>query len=173
MPRFNFVKRAAIICVVLITATAAQSPTIDPGSCHDDLDYLRKAASEASEAADNSKSKRDDFDDCKQYPETYDLMHDNCRSAAGDYQSALNDLEGKMDDLDGRQRSVQDSCGYQFTINKLNSSEVAQRRLEAAQRRLCASYHKMFDLGMSRDTALQMCKSQTDEQWCKQCLGLK
>jgi len=100
-------------------------------------------------------------------------MHNNCRSAEGDYHSALSDLEGKMDDLDSRLRSVQDSCDYHFTINKLSSSEVAQRRLEAAQRRLCASYLKFSDLGMSRDTVLQMCKSQTDEQWCKQCLGLK
>lgn len=68
MPKFNLVAQAAIICAVLITATVAQSPTTALDRCHDDLDNLRKAAADASEAADDAKSKRDDFDDCRQDP---------------------------------------------------------------------------------------------------------
>jgi hypothetical protein len=173
VPRFTLMVEAAIFCAILITPIVAQTPAISLDSCHDDLDHLQKEASEASKAADDAKSKRDDFDDCRQDPEMHDLMHDHCRSVAGDYESALNDFERQMDDVDTRLRSVQDSCDYQFTINKLTASEAAQRRLEASKRRLCASYHKLLDVGMPRDTALQMCKAQTDEQWCRQCLAPK
>jgi hypothetical protein len=172
MRKFNSVMQAALLSGVLITATVAQTPTTTLDSCHDDLERLRKASSEAAEAADDAKSKRDDLD-CRQDPELRDLMQDHCRTAARDYQSALSDLEEKMDDVDGSVRSVQDSCDYQFTINKLTSIEASQRRLEASKRRLCASYHNLVDLGMPRDTALQMCKTQTDEHWCNQCLSSK
>jgi chromosome segregation ATPase len=148
MQRFNSVMQAVILCAALVTATVAKTPTTALDSCHDDLDHLRKTASEAAEAADDAKSKRDDLDDCRRDPEMHDLMHDHCRSIAEDYESALNDLEGKMDDVDNSLRSVQDSCDYQFTINRLTSSEAAQRRLEASKRRLCASYHKLLDVGI-------------------------
>lgn len=173
MLRLTSVVEAATLCTVLITAIVAQTPAISLDSCHDDLDQLRKKASEASETADDAKSKREDLDDCRRDPEIYDLMHDNCRSVALDYESAVNDLEDKMDDVDSRLRSVQDSCGYQFTINKLNSYEAAQGRLEASKRRLCASYHHLIDLGVPRDSALQACKAHGDEQWCRLCLSSK
>jgi hypothetical protein len=35
------------------------------GSCHDDLDKLREAASDASDAAGETKSASDDLDDCR------------------------------------------------------------------------------------------------------------
>lgn len=173
MHKFSSVAQAAVLGAVLITATVRETPATALDSCHDDLDHLGKAASEAAQAADDAKSKGDDLDDCKTDPEMHDLMHDHCRSVAGDYESAVNDFEGKMDEVDSRLRSVQDSCDYQFTINKLTSLEASQRRLEASKKRLCASYHKLLDVGMPRETALQMCKAQTDEQWCRQCLGLK
>jgi hypothetical protein len=71
-----------------------------------------------------------------------------------------------MDDLDSRLHSVQSSCGYEFTINRMSS-------LEAAQRRLCASYKKLIRSGAPPDKLLQVCKANMDEQWCKACLGLK
>src|ERR1700740_668399 len=130
MPRLETVAQAAIFCAVLVTSTVAQTPTSISDSCHDDLDQLRKAASEASEVANDAKSKSDDFDDCERNPEIHDLMHDRCRRVGADYQSTLQDFQGKMDDLDTRLRSVQDSCDYHFTINRFTSVEVAQRRLE-------------------------------------------
>lgn len=103
----------------------------------------------------------------------HDLMRENCRSVDSDYQSTLDDLDDKLDDVDAVLRSAQDSCGYRFTINRLTPLEASQRRLEASQRRLCKSYNRIAELGMPIDSALQMCKAQVDEKWCKQCLGLK
>jgi len=173
MSRITSVTQAATIIVVLISSTVAQTPTTALDSCRDDLDGLRKAAAEASDAAEDANSKRDDFDDCRRDPEVHDLMGDNCKSLDSDYQSALSDLESEMDDVDSRLHSVQDSCDYVFTANKLTSSEAAQQRLENAQRRLCASYRRLVDSGASHDTVLQMCKAHTGDQWCRQCLGLK
>lgn len=163
----------AIAFGILITAPIARAPTLDLDSCHDDLDRLRRAASDASDQAENADSKRTDFQNCKRDPDVYDLLGDGCRRRSGDYQSALDDLESKMDDLDTRLRSVQSSCGYEFSINRMSSLEAAQRRQEAAQRRLCVSFRGFLGLGMSPNSVLQMCEKNMDAQWCKACLGLK
>jgi hypothetical protein len=163
------------ISVVLgiVTASPAHAPSPELDSCHDDLDQVRKAASDASEAAEEAKSKFEEFDDCKRDPDVYDLLHDGCRSHRDDYESAQSDLESKMDDLDGRLRSVQDSCGYDFTINRMSALEASQHRLEVSQRRFCGSIRKFVTLGVSPNQALQICKANGDEQFCKACLGMK
>ena len=154
---------------ILTTATAAHAPLLELDSCHDDLDGLRRRASDASDAAEEAESKRNDFEDCQRNPE----LHYGCRSQGSDYESALSDLESKMDDVDSRLQSVQSSCDYQFTINRMSGLEASQRRLEASKLRLCNSLKKFLGLGMTPANVLQMCKANSDEQWCKACLGLK
>jgi hypothetical protein len=152
-------------------ATGAQRSTTSFDSCQDDLDHLRTAAADAAEASEDAKSKQEDFEDCRQDPDTHDLMQDHCRSVGDDYDSALNELQDKMDDIDSKLRSVQDSCDYQFTINRLSALEASQRRLDASKRRLCRSYHKLLSLGVPIESVLKTCKTQTDERWCMQCLS--
>ena len=165
---------------ILGVAPAAHAPSLDFDSCHDDLDRLRRTASDASDAAEDAKSKADDFEDCKRDPESHDLTGGGCRSSRVDYESALSDLEGKMDDLDNRLHSVQSSCGYEFTLNRMSDLEAANRHAEASRRRLdasrgrfCASVINLISLGMTPDNALKLCKASADEQSCKACLGLK
>jgi len=180
MSKIKLAAATAVAFGILAASPAARGPLLELDSCHDDLDRLHKIASEASDAAENAKSKSDDFEDCKRDPESHDLMGDGCRSKRSDYESALSDLESKMDDLDSRLRSVQSSCGYEFTINRISDAQASQRQLEASQRRLeaskrrfCASLNGLVSLGMPPDKALQMCKANADEQLCKACLGLK
>ena len=154
---------------ILTTSTTAHAPSLDLDSCHDDLDRLRRMSSEASDAAEEAESKRNDFEDCERNPE----LHYGCRSQGSDYESALSDLESKMDDVDSRLQSVQSSCDYQFTINRMSGLEASQRRLEASKLRLCNSLKKFLSLGMTPANVLQMCKANSDEQSCKACLGLK
>jgi hypothetical protein len=163
---------------ILTTATAAHAPLLELDSCHDDLDGLRRRASDASDAAEEAESKRNEFEDCRTNSDSE--LHDGCSSQNADYESALGDLESKMDDLDSRLRSVQSSCEYEFTINRLSAVgasqrqlETSQHRLEASKHRLCTSIKEFLRLGMSPANALQMCKANTDEQWCKACLGMK
>lgn len=164
-------RRIALACIVvalgiLTTATVARAPLLDLDTCHDDLDRLRRTASDASDAAEGAHSKLSELDDCRQNPELHDLLGDGCRRNHDEYQSALSDLESKMDDLDSRLHSVQSSCGYEFTVNRMSS-------LEAAQRHLCASLRRFIGSGVTLDNVLQMCKANMDDKWCRACLGLK
>jgi hypothetical protein len=120
--------------------------------------------SDASGSAEDAKSKSDEFEGCRRDPESHDLTGDGCHSRKNDYQSALSDLESKMDDLDSRLRSVQSSCEYEFSINRLSPLEAAQRRQEAAQRRLCTSYKGFIGLGLTPDNVLKICKANLDIQ---------
>lgn len=173
MSRFVLTAATALIAGVLLAAPTAHAPSLELDSCHDDLDRLRRTAADASDAAEEAKSKADEFDECRRDPESRDLLGDGCRSRRSDYESALSDLETKMDDLDGRLPSVQSSCGYELTINRMSAVEASQRRLEASKRRFCTSLKGLVSLGMPPDKALQMCKASADEQLCKACLGLK
>jgi hypothetical protein len=65
---------------ILTTATAAHAPMADLDSRHDDLDRVRRAASDSSDAAEEAKSKYDDFEDCKQDPDLHGLAGDGFRS---------------------------------------------------------------------------------------------
>jgi hypothetical protein len=167
MGKIGLAARIVLATGFLTTAVVAHAPLPDLDSCHDELDGLRRTASDASDAAENAHSKLTDFDDCKRNPELHDLVGDGCSGRRSDFQSAQSDLESKMDDLDSRLHSVQDSCEYEFTLNKMSSLEVAQRRL-------CTSYRKFEALGLTPENVLQMCKAKSsDEGWCKACLGLK
>ena len=171
MPRRTHILLLVISVLMVAQLTATQSISADWDGCHDELDNTRKAAADASDAAEEAHSKLTDFEDCKQDPDTYDLMHDNCRSLLADYESATSDAENALDDLDTRLRSVQDTCGFEFTLNKLSASEAAQKRLDSANRRLCTSY-KRFIPTLSAANVLAMCKQSQSEEWCKACLGL-
>ncbi len=164
--KITLAARIVVAMGILTTATVAHAPVLELDSCHDDLDQLRRIASDASDAAEDAQSKFNDFDDCRRDPDLHDLLGDGCRSRRSEYESALSDLESKMDDLDSRLHSVQSSCEYEFTLNRMSS-------LEAAQRRLCTSYKRFIASGMTPDNVLQMCKANMDGQWCKACLGLK
>ena len=55
-----------VVAIGILTAnTAAHAPLPDLDSCHDDLDLLRSAASDASDAAQDAKSKHDELEDCR------------------------------------------------------------------------------------------------------------
>jgi hypothetical protein len=165
---------SVVVAVAVLTSSRiALAPMLDLDSCHDDLDRLRKLASDASDGAESAKSEEDDLNDCLQDPKTYDLLGDGCRSHRSDYESALGDLESKLDDLDSRLRSIQSSCGYEFTINRMSPAEAAQRHLEAAQARFCASLRKLVASGLPPESVLKMCEVNADEKSCKACFGLK
>lgn len=164
---------ATTALIMLTAAPAARPPLLELDSCHDDLDRVRRTSSDASDAAEDAKSKFEEFEDCRRDPGIHDLLGDGCRSHQREYQSALSDLESKMGDLDSGLWSVQGSCDYEFTINRMSPVEASQRRLEASKRRLCTSLKGLVNLGIPPDKALQMCKTNTDEQLCRECLGLK
>jgi len=120
-------KRA--ITVVFFLLLPAGLLAADWSSCHDDLDTLRRRASDASDAAeqvyqaaDEVETKRQEWQHCREYPAVYDLMRDGCRSQRSDYESARDEfesvksqLESELDDVDSTIRSTSLSCGYSFS----------------------------------------------------------
>ena len=160
-----------IFIVAIALPTAAQMSATSWDSCQDDLDRMKKTAAEASDAAGDAHRKMEDYEECRNDPETYDLLRDDCRSLKSDYESAVGEVENTMEELDSRLRDVQSSCDYNFTINRMTSAEAAQHHLSAAQQRLCSSYKHLVPLATSQNV-LQMCKAQQGEQWCKACLGI-
>ena len=168
-----------LAATLLLTCIAAEAPGRDWDSCHDELDRTRRAASDASDAAEEAQSKLSDLENCRRDPDTYDLMGDGCRSrrstyesAVGDYESVVGDFESKMEDLDSRLDSTQSECEYEFTLNRVSSSDAANQRLGAANRRLCSSYKRLMPL-LTPQNVLDMCKKNMSEQWCKSCLGIQ
>lgn len=157
--------------------SAAQGKHVDWDSCHDELEHARKAAAEASDAAEDVHSKFRDLDQCREDPDTYDLLHDDCRSRRSSYESAADDARSKLDDLDTRLHSVQTECGYQFTLS-LSAEEVAKRhldssqhRLDSANQRLCESYRN-FTPTIGLRNVLQICRRDKPDDWCTACLGV-
>jgi hypothetical protein len=154
----------AFIAVTVLFTNVANASEPDLDSCHDDLDGLRSATSDASDAAEAAESKRNDFENCRKFPEIHDLFHDGCRAKRSEYQSSLSDLESTMDDMDSRLQSVQSSCGYGFTLNKVSA-------VDAAERRLCSSYKRLSAMGLTQDNVLKMCGANMSQEWCKACIG--
>jgi DNA repair exonuclease SbcCD ATPase subunit len=101
----------------------------DWSSCQDDLDRLRRRASDASDkasevesASSDLQSKKDEYEQCRSYPRIYDIYRDRCRSLADEYETARSnfeseksDLESALDDVDSALRSVSGSCGFAFS----------------------------------------------------------
>ncbi len=162
---FASVSRLLIFSVFLLSGFAAAPTSADWDSCHDELDRMRKIAAEASDAAENAHSQQDDYEECKRFPEIHDLWHDGCRSKRRDYESAASDAESKLDDLDTRLSRVQESCSYEFTLNRMS-------RTDAAQYHLCTSYRRLAQ-SVGRDNALQMCGKNMSTEWCASCLIVK
>lgn len=152
-------------------SSSLEGREINAGSgCQNELESASKAAVDASDAAREASSSRDDFENCQRDPEDYDSRKDGCRGLRSDSESDAGTLESKMDDFDGHVREIQDSCGYAFTINKLSSMEASERKLADANQRLCASYRSLAPLVGAANVA-NTCKQAKDEQWCNSCLG--
>ncbi|MBU2227408.1 MAG: hypothetical protein KJ936_07035, partial [Proteobacteria bacterium] len=103
-------KRLALLVLFFVWLSPSLSNSTDWYSCADDLDRLRRAARDAADVANDVKSKADDFENCKRFPDIYDLIQDRCRGKAYDYQSALSNLESELNTVDRRIRSVSSSC---------------------------------------------------------------
>jgi hypothetical protein len=126
----------------------AQSVSTDWDRCHRELKNTEESTSDASRAAADASSKLEDYESCRSDPATYDLMHDGCRTRRLDFESAIGDVQGKMENLDSLLRTVQSSCDYQFTINRMSAVDAAKIHADAAEQRLCVSNIKSPPVGI-------------------------
>ena len=156
-------KRSALMMAVCLFTTLCASPasSADWDSCADDLARLGRASRNAADAANDVKSKADDFESCKRNPDFYDFMRDGCRSKAYDYQSATSTLESELSTVDSRVRSVSLSCGMNLS---------SRRRVPSSGNQMCdliRSYKNRLPL----ETLIKSCTQSMSEAECRKCLS--
>ena len=164
----------SIIFVLFFTFLSAASGLADDwSSCADDLDRLRRAARDASEAAERAESarqefedKKDDLENCVNYPDIYDLMQDQCQSIRWDYESALSNLESELSSVESRIRSVEWSCGVSFS--RAFRSTQSKPKVQGD----CSAF-RSFIGKLPQNTILAYCKKYMSESECKKCLKIK
>jgi hypothetical protein len=159
-----------LIVLGSVSVIRAQSASTDWDRCHRELKHTEESTSQASRAAADVSSKLEDYESCRSDPATYDLTHDGCRTRRSDFESAIGDVQSKMEDLDNKLRTVQSSCDYQFTINRMSAVDAAKIHADAAEQRLCVSYTHLAAM-LSGQVVHQMCTAHQSEDWCKACLG--
>lgn len=155
----------AFFLFVALSSTLVLSS--DWTGCANDLDRLHRAARDASEAANGVKSKADDFENCKQFPNIYDLMRDHCRNAASDYQSALSTLENELSTVNSRVRSVNLSCGGDLSSVGSSSTRPQTPDFENSMCNLYRGYKNKLPL----ETLIETCMQSLSEMECRKCLG--
>ncbi len=154
-----------ILVVTFLASTSMQAA--DWNSCADDLDRLRRASRDAADSAEQVKSKYDEIENCRRFPDIYDLMRDRCRSKVSDYQSALNSLQSELSTVDSRIRSARSSCGYDLATLE-SPSLVAPGAAPSGVPRICSviqGYRGQIPDGQ----LLQICIKSASESECRKC----
>jgi hypothetical protein len=84
---------------------------VDWSACNDALDGVRRAARDAVDVTSNVDSAKTDYQQCRQFPETFDLLRDRCQSQRSEYESEKQNAQSAIDLVVSRYRRMQDSCG--------------------------------------------------------------
>jgi hypothetical protein len=147
----------------------------DWSSCQDDLDTVRRRASEASDAAaqvhqaaEELDTKRQEWQDCRAFPDIHDLLRNGCQSQRSDYasardeyESAKGNLESELDTVDSSIGSASVSCGYSFAAGSASPRARVDPMCRLLQR---------YKGRVPPATLLDMCKKSRSEEDCKRCL---
>lgn len=164
----SVIKQFAILAVFFFVALG---PTLalssDWNGCANDLDRLRRAARDATDAANSVKSKADDFENCKRYPDMYDLMRDRCRSKASAYQSTLSTLGNELSTVDSRVRSVNSSCGMDLSSS---GSSFTRPKTPGFENRMCDLYLG-YKNKLPIESLMKTCMQSLSEEECRKCLS--
>jgi conjugal transfer/entry exclusion protein len=107
----SLIMKKTMVLLMLIFPLNAYSQ--DWSSCEYDLSKLKKAANSTSYIASDLQRLKSNYENCIQYPDTYDLMNDGCESQRADYEYKLSDLDNEMNGLMRNVKGSLSSCGYQ------------------------------------------------------------
>lgn len=163
-------RRWAAVCLAGILTGSSLASAADWSSCADDLDRVRRAARDAVDVAEQVKSKHDELENCRLYPEIYDLMRDRCQSQTWDYQSTVSSLRSELSTVDRRVRSAGSSCGYD--LSPLDSS-VPKRGVgpgASPSARLCGLMQS-YRGRIPDEQLVQICSRSMPEPECRKCLS--
>ncbi len=137
----------------------------DWNSCADDLDRLRRSSRDAADIAQRVKLKASDFENCRNFPGTFDLMRDRCRSLSSDYESEVSSLQRELDTTDRLVRNVSSSCSAD-----LGNARSASSTRKSTGNRQCDVY-RSYKGRLPDEALMQACSKTMPEVDCKKCLA--
>lgn len=151
--------------LLVVSTTLAYAPSVrDWNSCQDDLDRVRRAARDASDKAGEADSKAQELQNCQNFPDTFDLLRDGCRSYRWDYESAVADIESELDTLNSRIKNAQSSCNFNFASSSSPSTAPTQTDN-------CSVFRKYKGRLPDADI-LNVCSRYMQREACQKCLAL-
>lgn len=153
------------ILICFLAASSLNVIAADWYSCGDDLDRLRRASRDASDAANNVKAAIDEYESCKSY-NSYEKEHDGCRGKFSDYEYKLSTFNSEMSTVESRIKSVSYSCA---ASGSLSFEETGNGRPQAFKDRMCSIY-KPYKGKLPLKSLMQQCLKSMSELDCKRCL---
>ena len=153
---------ATCFCVVVSAASAA-----DWSMCENALRSLDMAASMAASAASEADWSESALEKCRALPATFDLMRDNCRSAASTHKTDVDAVQRQLHALRFNTNSVRASCGVDIEGPSASTSERVSASPYERQCNLFRSYRgRLPDAGINK-----VCAEFMSESDCKKCLS--
>ena len=164
--------------ILLLGVLCAPLLGADWSSCKSDLDTLRRRADDAArragdveDAASRLESKKREVEDCRSYPQIYDIWRDRCQTQRGEYDRARStflsekgSLESALDDVDRVIGSVSSSCDYSFSSG--GSAALTAPGGAPSWCRLLLRYRGR----LPATNLMESCKKYHREDECIQCL---
>lgn len=153
-----------ILTMLMVLLTVGTAHSANWSSCADDLDQLRRAARDAANVAERVKSAASELENCQQFPGTFDLMRDRCRSLRDNFESEVSSLQSELDDVDRRVRNVSSSCAV-----GLGSARGAATTRPSSGNRMC-DLMRRYKGRLPDSTLIEACRKSMPEAECRRCL---
>jgi len=104
--------RTLVLAAMGLSLLPTLASATDFHSCASQLRDVEEAASTAATAADEAadaqetlQQAKDDYNQCREYPEVYDLLEDGCSSQREEYESAREIYNDAIDEYNSAIRS--------------------------------------------------------------------
>lgn len=149
------------LCVAGLAVPSLANSATQWKGCTSALEGLRDSINVAVEAARRAESEQEDVTRCLQYPDVYDLMHDNCLRKRVTLRSLGAEALGKSEQVADHEESVEMACGIKRS--------PAQRRHDQNLARVCNVYQSVQAM-TSREKALEYCTKGFESKFCEECL---
>jgi uncharacterized protein (DUF885 family) len=162
---------AAVPALLVLSVSSAASEPWDY-RCKSALSDVESAAEDAQRAQrevedsyERYKQTLDDYNNCRSYPQIYDLMRDRCQSQRWDVESAKSSAESDLDTFNSRMRSLADAFE-----NATGSCGGSVARGGRAPSRTCAMIKAMRSRS-TEEQVLAFCKNVgVTESECRRCM---
>lgn len=111
--------RSIILCLLPIFVATIPNLAFGLGiaGCADDLDRLARKSRDAADAARTAERECKQYENCITFPDTFDLLGDNCSMDRMQCSSRRRQLESSLDDVESGIVRASTSCEYTFTLD--------------------------------------------------------